>query len=110
MEETAQKDIHDIKENFVVLIKQIKGHDEEKKLLMDFFETYDGTQIEGLSALSCLLIIWAMKLNELEIKGEAYDKLREGNDDFNASFAKLKFDYERATKGQAPLEPPEISQ
>ena len=104
-----KKTLEETKNSLVKILKSLEYDTDTTQALVDFVETYDGTNVDKFTAAIMQMIVMMMYLQKLEVKGQAYDELSQSNDTFRTAFNDIKSDYERINAGKEPEQPSQAS-
>lgn len=96
-------DINEEKQKIVGLLETLEYHTDTTELIKKFISEYDGTKQDDFLAISYIVVLLIMRLQKLEIKGEAFDKLNQGNENFKLAFNQLKTNFERVSQDKEPV-------
>lgn len=99
-----------LKANYIALIQKIDIDQAIKDPLIDFIDTYDGTNIDDFKVFVMTTVLLLSKYSEIEVKAEAYDALADNNADYHDQLDALKSEYEDFKSGKAPSSKPHINQ
>lgn len=99
----------DKKKSYIDLLQKIEIDPDIKNPLLNFIESYDGTNHEDLTVLILTNVFLLSKYAQLELKALAYDAMAENNKDYKEQLAALKAEYERFNKDKAPAQQPHVS-
>jgi hypothetical protein len=98
-----------VRQAYIDLIDKIQVDSDMKGPIIDFIQTYDGTNTNDLKFLVLSLIFILNKFGELEIKAAAFDAISENNEDYKAELAALKQEYNNFMENQLPPSQPKIN-
>ncbi len=70
--------------------------------LKEFLETYDGTNEKELHGFMFAFITYMLKMGDIVIKAEGYDKLKDSNALTNMQKDVIKAKFEDLTNGELP--------
>jgi len=97
------------KQAYIDLIGKIQIDPDLKGPIVDFIQTYDGTNTNDFKFLVLSLIFLLSKFGELEIKAAAFDAISENNEDYKAELEALKQEYNKFMENQLPPSQPKIN-
>jgi len=106
----CEKPVFNMKEDtlqrYIKIIRRAGTNEPFKEAIVAFLETYNGTNKEELDVLVFALLTILVRMDDLEIKEEAYEALLLDKELFDADIDEIKRRYSELISGSFSPDPP----
>lgn len=106
----GEKPVFNMKEDtlqrYIKIIRRAGTNEPFKEAIVAFLETYNGTNKEELDVLVFALLTILVRMDDLEIKEEAYEALLLDKELFDADIDEIKRRYSELISGSFSPDPP----
>jgi|GEM_PF-5198728 len=93
-------------QKYIKIIRKTGTNEPLKDAIVGFLETYDGTNKEELDILVFALLTTLVRMDDLEVKEDAYDALLLDKELFDLDISEIKRRYSELISGKFLPDPP----